>query len=206
MKKHIIFDVDDTLTNSYEFNQQLFVDTFTVHDPKADQNYLRELHYSSQGAAMHLQFETAVEHLKLNLDPQALVKENEDLHAKNVDKLTIFEDVYQFFKQLKEVEKMISVCTNRQYGSLNKILERNHIRNFLDNVISCSDEGFEKPDPTSLLNIIEKSGISKDETLYFGDSKTDIEFASNAGIDYMVIDQYLNQKKFYKLILQMLIG
>lgn len=29
-KTHFIFDLDDTLTNSYEFNQQMFVDTFKI--------------------------------------------------------------------------------------------------------------------------------------------------------------------------------
>lgn len=205
MKKHIIFDVDDTLTNSYELNQQLFVDTFTAHVPDVDQNYLRELHYFSRGTAMRLQFETAVKHLNLQLEPSELVRENELIHTQNVDKLTMFEDVYPFFEQLKAAGKIISVCTNRQYGSFNKILEQYGIRRFLDNAVSCSDEGFEKPDPTCLLNVIEKSGVSKEDCMYFGDSKTDSEFASNAGIDYMIIDHYLNQKKFYKLILQMLV-
>lgn len=205
MKKHLIFDVDDTLTNAYELNQQLFVDTFLAHNKKVDQNYLRELHYFSRGTAMHLQFETAVKHLNLNLDPEKLVAENEIIHQNSVDRLTMFDDVRSFFKQLKADGKKVSLCSNRQYGSLNKIIEKYDIGQFLDNAISCADEGFEKPDPTCLLRIIEKDGLSKDNYLYFGDSKTDSEFATNAGIDYIIIDHYLNQKKFYKLILQMLI-
>jgi len=43
--------------------------------------------------------------------------------------------------------------------------------------------------------------IKVEETIYFGDSKTDAEFAQNAGIDYLVIDHYLNKKQFYSMIL-----
>lgn len=205
MKKHLIFDVDDTLTNAYELNQQLFVDTFLVHKKDLDQNYLRELHYFSRGTAMHLQFETAIKHLGLSLDPKKLVEENEIIHQNSIDRLTMFDDVRSFFEQLTKDGKMISLCSNRQYGSLNKIIDKYKIGEFLNNAISCTDEGFEKPDPTCLLQIIEKDGLSKDNYLYFGDSKTDCDFASNAGIDYIIIDHYLNQKKFYKLMLQMLV-
>lgn len=202
MKNHFIFDLDDTLTNSYEFNQQMFVDTFLVHDKKVDQNYLRELHFFSRGKAMHVQFEDAIKRLGLNIGKHQLVKENEELHIKNIDQIKIFEDVHDLFKTLKEKNKKISICTNRQYGSLKIVLNNNKLTKYLDNIVSCTDEGLEKPDPTCLLRIIEKYDIPKKEYLYFGDSKTDSEFAAKAGIDYIIIDHYLNQKKFYKIILQ----
>lgn len=204
MKKHIVFDVDDTLTNSYELNQKLFVDTFLFYNSKVDQNYLRELHFFNKGTSMKIQFETAIKHLNLNNSVFELIKKNEELHNENIDKMTIFDGVFELFKQLKEKDKKISICSNRGISSLNKIIDKYDLRKYLDNIVSCSDEGFEKPDPTCLLRIIEKDDFTKDAYLYFGDSKTDSEFAGNAGIDFVIIDHYLNQKKFYNLILQLL--
>lgn len=40
-----------------------------------------------------------------------------------------------------------------------------------------------KPNPYTTLEIISEMGIPKDEALFIGDSKTDIETAKNAGID-----------------------
>lgn len=86
MKKHFVFDLDDTLTNSYDVNQQLFVDTFVPHVPDIDQVYIRDVHFRNRGKSMHPQFEEIVNHLGLKLDPARLVKENENLHIKSVDK------------------------------------------------------------------------------------------------------------------------
>lgn len=202
MKKHFIFDCDDTLTNSYDFNQQMFVDTFLPYKMDIDQNFLRELHFNNRGTAMNLQFETAINHFNLNADAQTMMEENEQLHIKNIGNMTMFDDVHVLFEELKKKGRTISITSNRQYGSLKLVLERNNLNKYVDDIISCKDEGFEKPDPTCLLNLIEKYKSPKDEFLYFGDSKTDSDFASNAGIDYIIVDHYLNQKKFYKIILQ----
>lgn len=110
-----------------------------------------------------------------------------------------FEDILKHFKKLG---KTISLCTNRAKGSLKLILERNKLTQYFDNVISCKDAGHEKPDPYCLAKLLEKyPNIKREEIIYFGDSKTDAEFAQNAGIDYLVIDHYLNKKQFYVLIL-----
>lgn len=205
MKTHFVFDFDDTLTNSYDVNQQLFVDTFISHLPKLDETYLRDLHFRSRGKSMHLQFEEAVKYINLKIDPQKLVEENEKLHIDNADKfnsMNAFESVKELLETVRTKGKKISICTNRQYGSQKIILEKNGLTKYFDNVISCLDEGHEKPDPYCLLKLIEKYDEPKDNYIYFGDSKTDHDFAQNAGIDFIIIDQYLNQKKFFKMVLQ----
>jgi len=54
-----------------------------------------------------------------------------------------------------------------------------------------------------LIKLVEKyPTISKNQTIYFGDSKTDAEFAANAGIDFLIIDHYLNKKQFYTAVLE----
>lgn len=205
MKKHFVFDLDDTLTNSYEVNQQLFVDTFIAHWPKADQEYLRNLHFMSRGRSMHLQFEDAVKYLNLDYDPALLVKENEQIHMQNVDKFTkmnTFESARELLDVLRANGKLISVCTNRQYGSQKKIFEANSMTSYFENIISCSDEGHEKPDPYCLIKLMEKYDEPKESYIYFGDSKTDRDFAKGAGVDFLIIDHYLNDRKFYKMVLQ----
>ena len=71
--------------------------------------------------------------------------------------------------------------------------------------ISCTDAGHEKPDPYCLNKIIAESGKAKSEFIYFGDSKTDYEFAKAAGIDFLIVDHYLNEKKFYKMMLELFV-
>ncbi len=204
-KKHFIFDLDDTLTDSYEFNQQIFVDVFAdyldLSNPEVDK-YLRDLHFQRKGTSMYSQFEEAVKHFSINVDPHVLTSSNESTQAKKAHKMKIFDAVEEIIKTLKKKDKKVSIISNRGRGSLNKILKNNQLNTYLDNIISCVEEGHEKPDPYCLNKIIVESGEPKEAFIYFGDSKTDYEFASSAGIDFIIIDHYLNQKKFYKMIVE----
>lgn len=204
-KKHFIFDLDDTLVDSHEFNQQIFVDTFEPYLDLANpeiEKYLRWVHRENKGASMHFQFKAIIDHFSLNADPQTLVKADEDMQIEKLHQIKAFEGVDLVVKSLRKSNKEVSLVSNRQSISLQKILERNGLHSHFTNVISCSDEGHEKPDPYCLNQIVEKSGLSKESFIYFGDSKTDYEFAKDAGIDCIIIDHYLNQKKFYKLLIE----
>ena len=79
----------------------------------------------------------------------------------------------------------------------------NDIEQYFDEIISCVDQGHKKPDPTCILDLIEKTGAKKEEFIYFGDSIVDTELARNAGIEHIVFDQYLNDKNIFKKLVNM---
>lgn len=206
MKKHFIFDLDDTLTNSYEFNQQMFVDTFIPHFPEISTKLLRDVHKAMRGASMDFLFQRVIDELKLDISSDQLREENELLHQNQVKDIKMFDGLLDLFDQLNKSNRSVSICTNRQYGSLNKILEYNKIRSHFKHIVSCRDEGHEKPDPYCMLEIIRIEGGDKEEFIYFGDSEVDSEFAKNAGVDFVIIDHYLNDKKFYVNLVKSFIG
>ena len=116
--------------------------------------------------------------------------------------MSILEGVEELLIHFKKYGKVLSICSNRDKVSLDLILKKHGLAKYFDNIISCVDIGHQKPDAFCLVNLLKKyPQISNDETIYFGDSKTDEEFAANAGIDCLVVDQYLNRKKFYALLL-----
>lgn len=202
-KKHIVFDFDDTLSPSYELNQQLFVDTFTPFYPDINQDYLRKFHYERRGTGMLEQFQDIVTKFELDKDAQELLEFNKIIHQKSAPKMGIFEGVEKMLKHFKSRNKIISICSNRDTESLNIVLEKHNLAKYFDNTISCHSEGYDKPNPYCLEKLLEKyPDIKASETIYFGDSKTDADFATNAGIDFLVIDHYLNRKVFYQLIIE----
>lgn len=206
MKKHIIFDFDDTISSSCEHNQKLFAESILVHKANCDRDYLNDLHYRSRGKDMWTQFDEVIKKYSLPLKAEQLVKENELLHQKQADKVRIFVGFEELLKKLKSSGKVISLCTNRNKKSLDLILKKNKIHRYFDNIVSCIDEGHEKPDPFCLTMLLKKYPmISKSESIYFGDSKTDAEFAKASKIDFLIIDHYLNDKKVYKSLLESLI-
>lgn len=203
MKKHIIFDFDDTLSPSYEINQQLFVDTFTPFYPDIDQDYLRKFHYERRGSGMLEQFQDIIDKFQINMTASELMEYNKKVHRENAHKIGIFDGVEAMLKHFKKRGKIISICSNRDTESLNIILRQNNLIKYFDNIISCHSVGRDKPDPFCLKELINKyPNIFISESIYFGDSKTDTEFATNAGIDFLVIDHYLNKKMFYQLIVE----
>lgn len=205
-KTHIFFDLDDTLTNSYEYNQQMFVDTFVpyIQEFHVHEQYLRDLHYKSRGISMHTQFKEAIDYIGLNVDPHQLIKENEGIHLNNIHKMSAFEAVEDLLKLLKAKKKTLALLSNRGSGSLTKILEKNCLTGYFDVVISCKEAGHEKPDPYCILELIKKYKISKDKCVLIGDSKTDADFAKNADVDVLVIDHYINNRQFYRVLLETL--
>ena len=204
MKTHIVFDLDDTITNSYQFNQQMFVDTFVPHvkNLATHEAYLRDLHFKSKGTPMHIQFKTAMDYMGVDADPARLIKENEVMHLNNIEKVDVFEATHELLDLLKKKGKVLILCSNRGQGSLKKVLERHKLFEYFDDIISCADACHEKPSPHCLLELVQKYNVPKENFLCVGDSKTDVEFATAAGIDFIIIDQYMNQKKFFKMLVE----
>jgi HAD superfamily hydrolase (TIGR01549 family) len=204
-KLHFLFDLDDTLADSYNYNQQIFVDVFSPYldlSNKEIEQFLRTVHFSHRGTSMSSQFQKVIEQFNLQVKASQLEKANEALNKKNVHNVPMFTAVEELMKTLKSKNKKISLLSNRQGGSLKKILDNHKIAHYFTNVISCADEGHEKPDPFCLNKIIAESKDPKDAFIYFGDSKTDYDFAHAAGIDALIVDHYLNGKNFYRMILE----
>jgi phosphoglycolate phosphatase len=131
-----------------------------------------------------------------------LIVENEAIHLEKASDVVVFDSFVDTLKFFKNAGKILSICSNRGVKSLNIILENNQINQYFENIISCSEVHHDKPDPFCLIELMKKyPNIKAEETIYFGDSKTDADFAQNAGIDYLVIDHYLNKKQFYSMIL-----
>ena len=167
----------------------MFVETFKPYlgnINKAVDNYLRSLHFHSRGEPMLSQFQKAVQCLKLIVKPEDLVFENENLHVQSFNQIKIFPNVPIVLQELKNTNKVLSICTNRQLKSLNGILDTNQITHFFTQIVSCADLGHEKPDPHCLVNLIKHFGFSKDNFIYVGDSDTDKLFAQNAGVDFLL--------------------
>ena len=162
------------------------------------------MHYKSKGTSMYAQFRAAIDYVGIKTDPNQLIKENEQIHMDNADKMHVFDSVIDFLKLLKKQKKTMSICSNRGVSSLEKILAHNKMTQYFDMIISCKEQGFEKPDPTCLLGLVKKYDKPKSEFVLIGDSKTDADFATNAGIDFMVVDQYVNNRQFFRVLLETL--
>jgi len=70
------------------------------------------------------------------------------------------------------------IATNRT-DTMDSVLEKNGLEEYFDLVVCAMDVKLPKPDPESLLKILDHFKIDSDQLVYVGDSKLD-EVASNA--------------------------
>ncbi|MBN1915415.1 HAD-IA family hydrolase [Candidatus Dojkabacteria bacterium] len=205
MKTHIAFDFDDTITASYLHNQDILVDNLKAHFPNIDDSLIRDIHYSNRGLPMFELFKIIRKKLNIEFDQKEIFDDNLRLHSERIKQVRVFPGFPGFLKSLKANKKKIYIVSNRDKSTIIPVLKNYKIDSYFEEVISCIDEGFEKPDPTTLLNLIKKEEKTKKDFLYIGDSKTDAEFATRANVDFIIIDHYLNLEKFYQRIVGLFI-
>jgi HAD superfamily hydrolase (TIGR01662 family) len=202
-KKAFVFDLDDTLTNSQQFCGETCARVITGIFPSVDFDYVCELHDLLRGLTIRDLYVEILKKLDIKADIDELVRQDFIIQNENTDKLRIFDGVVEILEFLKSNGKTIYICTNRNRNLMMKVLEANHIQSYFDEVISCVDAGYKKPNPYCLVDLIKRSKIDIKDFIYFGDSVVDSEFATNANIEFIIFDQYLNKMNIFKKLVNL---
>ena len=77
-----------------------------------------------------------------------------------------------------------AISTNRTY-TIGYVLEHFGLRDYFDLVVSALDVERPKPDPESLLKVLEHLGFGPGEALFVGDTERDKEAARRAGVPFV---------------------
>ena len=206
-KKHFVFDLDDTLVDGRLFCGETIARSLAKLIPDVNKDLVVTIHDNIRGAAVPDLYKQTIEQMNLKLDIKKdlknLLKYDAEIQIKEIHRLKIFDGVIDIFEFLLSKGKILHMCTNRPLSSLIPALKFNKITKYFDTIVSCLDEGHKKPDPKCLLDIIQKSGDTKEDFIYFGDSEIDCQFARNGGIDFIIFDQYLNEKNLFKKLINM---
>jgi phosphoglycolate phosphatase len=92
-----------------------------------------------------------------------------------------YDGIYETLDTLKKRGLRLAVVTNKNEEAVKLIIGK-LFPDYFEIVIGNSDRIKQKPDPESVLHIMKSFGVKKDETIYIGDSYTDVRTAKNAGI------------------------
>ena len=182
MKKLAIFDLDGTLLN-------------TIEDLGHAANYA----LASKGLPIHnlasypFMVGNGVRNLLLKAAPEAFHSEGainellktfkEYYNEHNCEASTPYEGIPVLLHSLSEMGVKIAVASNKYQEATEKIIK--HYFPDIDFIaINGQQEGIPvKPDPSIIFDIISKTQITKDETVFIGDSGVDIDTARRACID-----------------------
>jgi phosphoglycolate phosphatase len=92
-----------------------------------------------------------------------------------------YDGIFETLNSLKSSGISLSVVTNKNEEAVKLIISK-LFKGYFDIVIGNSDSIKQKPDPESVISIMNTQKLSSDEVIFVGDSYTDIRTAKNAGI------------------------
>ena len=103
--------------------------------------------------------------------------------AHNADLSAPYPGIVALLEELQAKGLRMAVASNKYQEATVKLVK--HYFPMIDFVeVLGQREGINvKPDPTIVFDILKKAGVSKEETLYVGDSGVDMQTAINAGVD-----------------------
>ena len=203
MFKHLFFDLDGTLLETIEditiaINEALEKNGLFHEYSTADVT-----RFIGDGADMLVR-----RAMKEKADDKelfaAVKKEYMPLYKKyQNDHAHPFDGLVDALKDLKSSGKKLYVVTNKPHA-LADFIVKDHFGDLFLRIEGHQEGAPVKPDPYLVNKVIEEEGIKKEECLYVGDSKVDIETAKNAGMPcclvtwgYGIYDEKTVQKADY---------
>ena len=182
MKKLVIFDLDGTLLD-------------TIADLAESANHaLKQLGYPTRDVEKIRTFVgNGVNKLLFRALPNEEKTEENMMRmrthfvpyydAHNADLSAPYPGIVALLEELQAKGLRMAVASNKYQEATVKLVK--HYFPMIDFVeVLGQREGINvKPDPTIVFDILKKAGVSKEETLYVGDSGVDMQTAINAGVD-----------------------
>lgn len=95
---------------------------------------------------------------------------------------TVYDGIISMLEDLKDMGIKTAILSNKDDSTTKKVAEVMLPGDLIDICLGARKGKALKPDPESVLEIVEELGVSRSESLYIGDTATDIETAKNAGI------------------------
>lgn len=181
MKKLVIFDLDGTLLNTIadlaqSTNHALSTLGYPTHD-ESSYNFM-------VGNGINKLFERALPEGEKSEENVLRVRKEfiPYYNVHNADKSRPYPGIQQLLEHLQNKGIMLAVASNKYQAATEKLIAH-YFPNIRFKAVFGQREGINvKPDPTIVYDILDITGVSKDDTLYVGDSAVDMQTAANAGI------------------------
>ncbi|MBU5479932.1 HAD family hydrolase [Blautia sp. MSJ-19] len=181
MIKACIFDLDGTLANTLESMAYVANEILEKMNlqPQPTENFK---YYSGEGADMLIR-----RCLKDAGDPELLNYEQcRNLYRKKFDedplyKVVPYDGILETLEELKKQGMKLAVCSNKPHVAAVKVI-RQMFEGYFDLVIGQSDAVRRKPAPDGPLKAAEEFGVTPQECMYVGDTRTDMETGKAAGM------------------------
>lgn len=114
-------------------------------------------------------------------DHRRLIEEYKKHFLQDTTVTQLFHGVTTCLENLLERGYQLAVATSKARRGLDRVLGETNMRHFFITT-RCADEAFSKPHPKMLEDILEYTGLTRDQAIMIGDTTYDMEMAYNAGM------------------------
>ena len=173
--KNIIFDVDRTLVDSYHPELTTLQEAlYLVTGKHYENDVMDKLTVLTTDEFFHF----------LGIDDDAMLKQINYHWGRLLQNspVTMFTDIPEILTFLTEEHCFLAIATSRTWEELEEIDELMKILSIFDCVITSDKVDKPKPNPESILTILDQYHLQPRETVYVGDSKSDMLAAKSAGV------------------------
>jgi phosphoglycolate phosphatase len=119
---------------------------------------------------------------------------------------TIFDGVIPALEDLAARGYRLGICTNKPHDSAITVLKALGLDRHFSSCIGKAARPFNKPDRRHYDAVADELGVTPDNSLYIGDSETDVETARNAGVPIVLVPFGYSRKPAAELGGDRLIG
>lgn len=175
MKKAILFDIDGTLLDSWDFIFDSVKNSLAIHK-------LPDLTDETIKKAIGKPLAEFYEILMPGIDPALLSQTHREFQEKYFHLIKPFAKTKQTLKKLKDKGFLVASVSNRIKKSVLHSLKLAKISGFFDVIVSADDVNNPKPHQEHLLVALEKLDVKPENSYMVGDTDQDILAGKNAGI------------------------
>jgi HAD superfamily hydrolase (TIGR01549 family) len=175
MYKHIIWDFDGTLFDTYEVMGRALQLTFRkidVNEPLEDIIRLMKVSISEA-----LNYYIRMYHI----DEEFINDYETTRREMELDECKPYPGVLELLKYIKETGRYNYLFTHRGISSIT-FLQKHQIYDYFTDCITSRHSFERKPSPAAILHLAEKYQMKPEEAIMIGDRDLDILSAKNAGI------------------------
>ncbi len=104
-----------------------------------------------------------------------------------VDTSYVYPEVEDVLLKLKSLGWELGVCTNKPAYLAKELLKRLNLENYFASLVGSDTFAYRKPDPRALMDTIKLLNAEVKNSVLIGDSKTDRDTASAAGVPIIMV-------------------
>ncbi len=181
--KHLLFDVDGTIVDSFDADIKSLIELLNRHRPSHGK--------TAEDLAFVFGIPSFSSLKALGFDEEQipkLTKEWIELEHENAHMNSLFDGIIDVIAYLKDRGFELGIVTSRSRegnlgGPLGGFIPE-PVHHLITRAICAGDTPRPKPYPDPILHYMEITGAKREEILFIGDALTDLQAADAAGVDF----------------------